>query len=472
MKRSDLKIRILAIETSCDETAAAIIEEKDGHPVILSNIISSQIDLHAKTGGVVPEVASRAHLESIIPVISEALLELDHLSSSMDHSSKHLPNVQLSNNQMNAKCLMADDNYQEAISLLDGITHIAVTAGPGLVGSLLVGLNAAKALAYAKDLPAIPINHIEGHIYSAFSRELNHLPFNMDHSSKHLPNVQLSNKQMNAKCQMTNDDIFPLLALTVSGGHTSITLMKDHGKYEQIGATLDDAVGEAYDKVARLLELGYPGGPIVSKLANQFRIDHCSFSMDHSSKHLPNVQLSNKQMNTKCQMKNGKLALVFPRPILNDGTFNFSFSGLKTAVLQKVKEISNPPRPIGHPSKGEVYNGIPLLRGQGVDAAKAEICFAFEESVAEVLSTKLSRAIDQYQPKAVIFAGGVSANQYLASQIELRIKNKELGINFLTPPKEMTGDNAAMIGLAAYYRIKKGTKSGWQDLKVDSNMEL
>lgn len=438
-------IKILAIESSCDETAAAVIIEDNGYPVILSNIISSQVDLHAKTNGVVPEVASRAHLESILPVISEALLGLNHLPLNIDHSYKDLSNGQLSNDQMNAKCPMTDDNYQKAISLLGDITHIAVTTGPGLVGSLLVGINAAKALSFAKDLPAIPINHIEGHIYSGFAREISNSQF-------------LISK---------NKELFPLLALTVSGGHTSITLMEDHGKYKQIGQTIDDAVGEAYDKVAKLLELGYPGGPIVSKLADKFRIDHLSLPISHSNK-----QMNNAQINDQCEMKNEKSSLIFPRPILNDGTYNFSFSGLKTAVLQKVKELSNPPRPIGHPSRGEVYSGIPLLRGQGVDVAKAEICFAFEESVAEVLSTKLSRAIDQYSPKAIVFAGGVSANRYLTQRIEQAISNKQSAIKFLTPPKDMTGDNAAMIGLAAYYHIKNNKIENWKELKVDSNLEL
>ncbi|MFA6963173.1 MAG: tRNA (adenosine(37)-N6)-threonylcarbamoyltransferase complex transferase subunit TsaD [Patescibacteria group bacterium] len=402
MNNKNTKIRILAIETSCDETAAAVIEEQlDGsriksgmtglRPVILSNIISSQIDLHAQTGGVVPEVASRAHMEAIIPVISQALL-------------------------LGREVGPAD--YQEAIEELSGITHIAVTAGPGLIGSLLVGFNAAKTMAYARGLPIIPINHIEGHIYSAFSRELS-----------------------------SADDQFPILALTVSGGHTSLTLMKDHGIYETLGQTLDDAVGEAYDKVAKLLGLGYPGGPAISKLACEFR--RLGAGSRESGEETPNFKLQTPN------------SIVFPRPVMNDGTYNFSFSGLKTSVLQKTKDIVLELN-LNSPTE------IP-------DEIKQEIAYAFEEAVAEVLATKTARAVKEFQPKTVVFAGGVSANQYLASQIQLKvesIKSKDKTIQFLTPPRDMTGDNAAMIGLAAYHHIKQGKISNWDEIDVDSNWEL
>jgi len=370
-------IKILAIETSCDETAAAIISEENGSPVIVSNIISSQVDLHAKTGGVVPEVASRAHMEAIIPVVTEALLSTDRNSDLKAQSS----------------------NIQEAIRLLDNITHIAVTAGPGLIGSLLVGFNAAKSLSYSKDLPIIPINHIEGHIYSAFSQ--------------------------------LNEIKFPILALTVSGGHTSITLMKDHGIYESIGDTLDDAVGEAYDKVGKLLGLGYPGGPAVSKLAGHFR--------------MKNVASKNKKV-------------TFPRPIINDGTFNFSFSGLKTAVLLEVKRnIAN----LGISKSDDLPSSV-----------KAEIAFAFEEAVADVLVAKTAKAIQKFGCKTVIFAGGVSANGYLKTRLKEATAKCSSNIDFLVPPSDLTGDNAAMIGIAAFYHIQRGDIKMWNEIRVDSNWEL
>ena len=343
MKEKDIKI--LAIETSCDETAASLVVEKDGKPEVISNIVSSQIDLHTKTGGVVPEVASRAHIESILPVIDEAL----------------------------------------AGSKLDELTHIAVTAGPGLMGSLMVGFDSAKSLAYGLGLPIIPVNHIEGHIYSAYEGE------------------------------------FPILSLTVSGGHTSLTNMLDHGEYQTIGETLDDAAGEAFDKVAKLLSLGYPGGPIVSKYAKIFR-------------------------DSKKETK-----VVFPRPMLDRPGFDFSFSGLKTSVLTHVKKLT-------------------VSSYQLTAADKEEICFAFEKAAVEVLVLKALKAAKQYKPKAVILAGGVSANRRL--QEVLKKTMKENGYELFLPPKDMTGDNAAMIGLAAYYHIVRGDVSSWDKLELNSNMKL
>jgi N6-L-threonylcarbamoyladenine synthase len=383
-------IKILAIESSCDETAAAVIGERDGAPVILSNIISSQVDLHAKTGGVVPEVASRAHMEAVVPVISEALQNITEKLKDEKH---------------------AIIDHQEAIKTLqDDITHLAVTVGPGLIGSLMVGVNAAKTLSFSLQKPIIPINHIEGHIYSALASE------------------KSLNDQINEKWSTKNGKLFPVLALTVSGGHTSLTLMKDHGVYEEIGSTLDDAVGEAYDKVAKLLNLGYPGGPIVSKLAAEYR----------------QMEMENE----KWKMKN---IIVFPRPIIKDGTYNFSFSGLKTAVLTKVKELTA--------DGGEIKENEVM-----------RICAAFEEAVKDVLATKLGRAIDQYGPKAVIFAGGVSANKYLRDSLKQTAEEK--AVSFLTPAPGLYGDNAAMIGLAAFYHIKRADLGRWDKITVNSGLEL
>jgi N6-L-threonylcarbamoyladenine synthase len=217
---------------------------------------------------------------------------------------------------------------------------------------------------------------------------------------------------------------FPILAVTVSGGHTSLTLMRDHGKYKMLGETLDDAAGEAFDKVAKLLDLSYPGGPIVSKYAQQFR---------------------DKSIVSKT---------VFPRPILNDGTFNFSFSGLKTAVLQKVIDLKK-------------QYGENLSEG-----IKQEICAAFEDAVVDVLVTKTMRAAEKFKPKTIILAGGVAANKTLRNVLELKIENCKLKIKFYVPDIKLCGDNAAMIGLAAYYHILRGDVSNWKDIKVDSNLEL
>ena len=451
------KIKILAIETSCDETAAAVIGEIDDveagvarsrnkfgmtRPVVLSNVISSSVELHAKTGGIVPEVASREQMKFMVPVVAEALMKSVGNKFSIF-------NFQFSNNSQipNSK-IENTEYYQQTIELLDDITHIAVTAGPGLIGSLLVGFNAAKTLAYARDLPIIPINHIEGHLYSVFNGEISKSEFNTDPSASlgMTDRLSISNQTPNPKPQILNP-MFPVLALTVSGGHTMLVLMHDHGKYEIIGATIDDAVGEAYDKVARLLGLGYPGGPAISKLAEQFRNQFSIF----------NFQFSIKSQNPKSQVPNPP-TIFFPRPMLKDGTFNFSFSGLKTAVMIKVKKIM---------AKNNLADAAEI----GLET-KQEIAAAFEEAVADVLSFKLGKAVEKYQPKSVIFAGGVSANSYLQERLKTDVKRLKSDIEFLTPTHEMSGDNAAMIGLAAYYHIKRGNISTWRDVKVDANLKL
>lgn len=395
----DKYMKILAIETSCDETAAAVIGEAEGQPVLLSSVVASQVDLHAKTGGVVPEVASRAHMEAITPVVAEALLGADEDGEKI--------------------------NFSKANEALGQIDYIAYTAGPGLIGSLLVGYNAAKAIAFARNMPIIPVNHIEGHIYSVLPSKF-----------------PISNFQ------------FPIVALTVSGGHTSLTLMTDHGKYENLGQTLDDAAGEAFDKVARLLDLGYPGGPAVSKLAAQFR-DNFQFPISNS--HLSsNDQASNDQINEKWKIKNEKLPLgiVFPRPILNDGTFNFSFSGLKTAVLQKTIDL-----------KKEYGEELP-------EEIKSEICCAFEDAVVDVLVTKTMRAAEKYQPKSIILAGGVAANKCLRETLKSKVESQMSDVDFLVPEMKFCGDNAAMIGLAAYYHVKRIDTTTWDKVSLDSNLEL
>ena len=390
------EIKILAIETSCDETAAAVIcganensnieirnskqiqNSKLKYPKVLSNVVSSQIDLHAKTGGVVPEVASRAHMEAIIPVVEEAL--------------------------------------SVAKNKIDDITHVAVTAGPGLIGSLLVGFNTAKALAYSLDLPLIPINHIEGHIYSA------------------MPARVESQKSVKSKVQGIK---FPILALTVSGGHTSLTLVEKHLKYKTLGQTIDDAAGEAFDKVAKLLGLGYPGGPEVSKFASKYR----------------NKVESRKSIKSKVQ------GIEFPRPLINHPNFDFSFSGLKTAVLTHVLRLK-------------------ALSSKLSAFQKEEVCFAFEEATVDVLATKTMRAAKEFRPKGIILAGGVAANSRLREELKARIEKynseveEKFKMNFYLPGPGMSGDNAAMIGLAAYYHIIEGEKGDWRKSEISANLQI
>lgn len=309
---------ILAVESSCDESSVAIV--KDGKEV-LSHIILSQIDIHAIYGGVVPEIASRNHVVHMTRVFEQALLE--------------------------AKVTPKD------------IDLVAVTKGPGLIGSLLVGINAATTFAFAHQLPLIGVNHLHGHIYAA----------NIDHDIK-----------------------FPALALLVSGGHTELIYMKGHMDFKLLGTTLDDAVGEAYDKVARTLGLPYPGGPIVDKLA-----------------------------------QDGKDTYNLPRPFLDREAYNFSFSGLKSAVINLVHNAEQ---------KGEKVR-------------TNDMCASFQASVLDVIIDKTRHASESFDIKQIIISGGVAANKGLRSRIYNEIPNKEI----IIPKMEYCTDNAAMIGAAAYHQF-------------------
>ena len=328
---------IFAIETSCDETSAAVV--KDGSEV-LSNIISSQIEFHKKYGGIVPEIASRKHIEVINPIIKEA----------MDKSGKSFKDIDA----------------------------VAVTYGPGLIGSLLVGLCAAKAIAWALKIPLIGVNHLEGHIYANF---LNSPPLS--------PSLI---KRGGNPDEVGEEVSFPFLCLIVSGGHTMIVNVKDHGQYETIGRTRDDAAGEAFDKVARVLNLGYPGGPIIDKLA--------------------------KEGNSK--------AVKFKKPMVEDEYgYDFSFSGIKTAVV----------------------NLVASSKGQG--ARKEDIAASFQRAVVLTLVEKLIKAAQDKNVNTVALAGGVSANSGLREYLKKRCD--EEGLTCLIPPLEFCTDNAAMIGCAAYF---------------------
>jgi len=328
-------MKLLAIESSCDETAAAVVE--DGRH-ILSNVVSTQIEIHAKWGGVVPELASRRHLESIGPVVDEAL--------------------------------------KRAGVTPDALDAVAVTYGPGLVGSLLVGLEYAKALAWAHGKPLVPVHHIAGHIHAPF------LAFD------HIP--------------------LPALALVVSGGHTSLFLMKELGVYELLSRTRDDAAGEAYDKVAKLLGLGYPGGPIVDKLAATGRDD----------------------------------AVFFKMAKMSDGRPDFSFSGLKTAVLQHVKK----------------HDIQPVASRDAVPQDVRDLLASFQKAVVTALLHRLKDAVERRRPASVILTGGVAANSRLRKDAQTLMST--LSVPLFVPPLNLTTDNAAMIGAAGAVAFDRGVRAG------------
>ncbi|MBM7553250.1 tRNA (adenosine(37)-N6)-threonylcarbamoyltransferase complex transferase subunit TsaD [Thalassobacillus pellis] len=330
--------RILAIETSCDETAVAIIENGRN---LLANVVASQIESHKRFGGVVPEIASRHHIEQITITIEEAL--------------------------------------EQASMTIDDIDAIAVTEGPGLVGALLVGVNAAKSLAFAKQKPLVGVHHIAGHIYAN---------------------------------RLEKEFEFPLLSLVVSGGHTELILMKEHGSFEVIGETRDDAAGEAYDKVARTLKLPYPGGPEIDKLAQE-----------------------------------GEVTIDFPRAWLEDGSYDFSFSGLKSAVINKLHNA----------------------RQKNEHLKPEDVAASFQESVVDVLSTKTFQAAQEHQVKQVIVAGGVAANKGLRKALEEKFTGGE--IDLLIPPLSLCTDNAAMIAAAGTVAYQQGHRAGW-DLNANPSLNL
>lgn len=329
---------IMGIETSCDETAAAIVE--DGKKII-SNVVASQISIHQKYGGVVPEIASRKHMEYIIPVIDKAL----------DESEKKITDL----------------------------SAIAVTYGPGLIGSLLVGLSVAKAMAYAQNIPLIGINHLEAHIYANFLEHTEIKP--------------------------------PFICLIVSGGHTSLVCIRNFREYKLLGQTKDDAAGEVFDKIAKVLDLGYPGGPITERLAKRG---------DPSS-------------------------IKFPRPILNDKSYDFSFSGLKTAVIYYIKELK------------EENKNIPV----------SDILASFQQAVIDVLVKKTIKAALNFKTKQIILAGGVAANNSLRR--EIKEKADLLNIKVFCPSIFLCTDNAAMVASAGYYKFKENKKSS---LNIDAVSRL
>lgn len=334
------EIKVLAIESSCDETAAAVVV--NGRDV-RSNVISSQIDLHTLYGGVVPEIASRKHIEKINQVIEQALQEADYT--------------------------------------LDDMDAIAVTYGPGLVGALLVGVAEAKAIAYAKKKPLVGVHHIEGHICANY----------------------IENKELEP----------PFLCLVVSGGHTHLVSVCDYGKYEILGKTRDDAAGEAFDKVARAIGLGYPGGPKIEKVAHE------------GNPH----------------------AVEFPRAKIDDGPYDFSFSGLKSAVLNYI-------------------NGCNM---KGVEIVQADVAASFQNAVIDVLVANAMRAIDEFGMEKFAIAGGVASNRTLREALQEACEKK--GVEFYYPSPIYCTDNAAMIGVAGYYDYLAGKRDGL-DLNAIPNLKL
>jgi N6-L-threonylcarbamoyladenine synthase len=335
---------ILGIESSCDDTSISLLDCSDKGCVVLSEKTASQIEVHKKYGGVVPEIAGRLHAEKIVPLIEEIL--------------KDQPKPEV----------------------------IAVTAGPGLITGLIVGTEAARALSFAWNIPLVAVNHLEGHIYSV---ELT-------------PNQKIE---------------YPAIALVVSGGHTEITQINNPSEYKLLGHTKDDAAGECFDKVAKLLDLPYPGGPQISKLAETGKTD----------------------------------AIIFPRPMMKDNNLDFSFSGLKTSALYWLQ------------ANKLDENGSPT---------RADFCASFEQAIVDVLVYKTIRAVKEINPKTLILAGGVSANKKLRDTLSKIITKEYPETKFVYPELKNCMDNAAMIAVAGYYQALKNNFTNWQDIKADPNWHL
>ncbi len=347
-------MKILGIESSCDDTSVALIEMDEKNLTILAEKTASQIDVHAKYGGVIPEVAGRKHAENIIPVIEEVLKD----------QSK--PDV------------------------------IAVTYGPGLITGLLVGVEAAKTLSYLWNIPVVPVNHIEGHFYSP-----------------EISQTETKRKPIE----------YPALALIVSGGHTELALSNQEGHYEKIGGTRDDAVGECFDKVAKLLGIPYPGGPKISKLADT----------------------------------GDATKIEFPRPMEHSHDFDMSFSGLKTAVLYWLND---------HPITTE----NPRFENEEGSFMIEDVCASVQSAITDVLMSKTAAAIRKHNPKTLILAGGVSANKKLRGELEALAKKQD--IEFRLPELPYTTDNAAMIAVAGYHRYHAKKTLDWKDITADPQSSL
>ncbi|OGG27366.1 tRNA (adenosine(37)-N6)-threonylcarbamoyltransferase complex transferase subunit TsaD [Candidatus Gottesmanbacteria bacterium RIFCSPLOWO2_01_FULL_39_12b] len=339
-------MKILAIETSCDETAVAIVE--DGRKII-SNTVASSFKLHLKTGGIIPEIAARQQVKYIIPVIHEAL------------DKKKLSDIDI----------------------------LAITVGPGLNGSLLVGTEAAKTIAFVTGKPVIPVNHVIAHIYANW---------------------------------LDNNTVieFPAIALVVSGGHTELFLMTSETKLKWLGGTRDDAAGEAFDKTARLLGLGFPGGPAIAACAAQYQISNIKYQ---------------------------KYKIRLPRPMMNDDNLDFSFSGLKTAVMREVIKLKS----------NQQFSNLVIQ----------QLSYEIQESITDVLVSKTLKAATKFKAKSILLGGGVAANKRLSEKLKLGIGNWELGINLYIPPPNLCTDNAAYIASYAYFHNKP---IPWQKIQAQPDL--
>lgn len=393
-------MKILAIETSCDETAIAILEgngdESRAHFSILGNALLSQIDIHKEYGGVFPAVAKREHAKNLVPVLTLALKEANlykEISAPLSEEKKNSLKELLTHEQ---------ELYEQLIPFFESVEKpvvdtLAVTHGPGLPPALWVGVNFARALSYIWDIPLVPVNHMEGHILSALALYTDPLT------------------RLNLVIEKVR---LPLLALLISGGHTELVLMSSWLSYELVGQTKDDAVGEAFDKVARMMNLSYPGGPEISKLAE------------------------------KSRLQGSTLKFALPRPMIDHNTCDFSFSGLKTSVLYTLQKIDV------------------------TDEVKEHIAHEFENAVGEVLLSKTERAVREHGVKTLVLGGGVSANTHIQREFKKTFSENYTDVSLCIPHPSLTTDNAIMIALAGFYRALRNESMPYSNIHANGNLTL
>jgi len=414
------KVTILAIETSCDDTGIAILSAQGGSASggeanfkVLSNIISSQIEIHKQYGGVFPAMAKREHQRNLVPVLIQALEEADLLKAQNpkpktqpNPKSQTIKNILEREPELLKKIVPFFKKYEKP-----DVDFITVTNGPGLEPCLWVGVNLARIISYFWNIPIIATNHIESHIL------VNLLPLSVIPAKA---GIQSSTHKTWIPSQAENDNKvkFPAISLVVSGGHTQIILVKKIGSYEILGETRDDAAGECFDKAAKILGLDYPGGPIISKLAEKFVLSPTSHKL--------------------------------PRPMMNTKDYDFSFSGLKTAILYHHQKQNKKTQ------KDKQYI--------------AEMCAEIQQAIIDVLIKKTVQAAKDYNAKTIILGGGVSANHELKTQLLIKIHQDLPNIEFLFPQIDHSTDNGLMTAITGYFHKKETTN--WQDLKADANLRI
>ncbi|MEK7567409.1 MAG: tRNA (adenosine(37)-N6)-threonylcarbamoyltransferase complex transferase subunit TsaD [Patescibacteria group bacterium] len=397
-------MKILAIETSCDETAISYIEAKNNNIKVLGNALLSQVKIHEKYGGVFPMIAKREHCKTLIPLLEKVLKEAKEIKINPpklfeEKSFRRVKKILEKEPELLARIIPFLKKYSKP-----KIDYIAVTYGPGLEPALWVGINFAKVLSLVWNIPLIPVNHMEGHIFSAF----------LEKKGKDNLNFKISNLK------------FPILALLISGGHTELVLVSAKGgpaspwKYEIIGETRDDAVGEAFDKVGRMLNLKYPGGPEISRLAENAR--------------------ASKFTGT---------GIKLPRPMINSETLDFSYAGLKTAVLYLIKKL-------------------PKLSSN----LKTEIALEFENSATDTLIAKTKKALVEIKAKALVIGGGVSANIHIRREFKKMTAKEFPSVKLHIPKQSLTTDNALMIALAGYLKIIKNKNKVYKNIRAEGNLRL